>query len=102
MELKTAACKCLLNRAWDASSPRFPFKLVLHSSHPFPFPFLFSVHFHVCILTGPGETGAGRYGDYRNCDTPTWTLEGLFTHLSQQKVLYLVTVTELPTVTFWL
>ena len=48
---------------------------------------LFFFCFAFFIFAGPGNTGAGRYGDYRNCDTPTWTLEGLFTHLSQQKVL---------------
>lgn len=32
-------------------------------------------------ILAPGTPGAGHYGDYRSCDTPPWTLEGLFSHL---------------------
>lgn len=28
-----------------------------------------------------GESGAGKYGDYRNCDAAKTTLDSLFTHL---------------------
>ncbi|ESP02348.1 hypothetical protein LOTGIDRAFT_92630, partial [Lottia gigantea] len=32
---------------------------------------------------GKGVPGAGKWGDYRNCDTPIWTLNNLFEHLQQ-------------------
>ncbi len=30
-------------------------------------------------------TPAGRWGDYRSCDIPTWTVENLFQHLAQNE-----------------
>ncbi|XP_046563304.1 sphingomyelin phosphodiesterase-like [Haliotis rubra] len=36
----------------------------------------------------PGESGAGQWGDYRNCDTPLTTLENLFEHLHNRSAEY--------------
>ncbi|XP_076437537.1 sphingomyelin phosphodiesterase-like isoform X2 [Babylonia areolata] len=49
----------------------------------------------------PGQDGAGHYGDYRNCDTPMWTLEGLFSHLSQQQYDYIMWTGDLPAHNVW-
>ncbi|XP_076456755.1 sphingomyelin phosphodiesterase-like [Babylonia areolata] len=49
----------------------------------------------------PGKQGAGYYGDYRNCDTPTWTLEGLFSHLSKQQFDYILWTGDLPAHNIW-
>ncbi|KAL8597001.1 hypothetical protein ACOMHN_050100 [Nucella lapillus] len=50
---------------------------------------------------GPGHKGAGYYGDYRDCDTPTWTLEGLFSHLSKQQFDYILWTGDLPAHNIW-
>ncbi|KAK7091157.1 sphingomyelin phosphodiesterase-like [Littorina saxatilis] len=48
-----------------------------------------------------GGPGAGYYGDYRNCDTPAWTLEGLFTHLAKQQFDYILWTGDLPAHNIW-
>lgn len=50
---------------------------------------------------GPFPSGAGRYGDYRDCDTPIWTLHGLFTHLQTQQFDYILWTGDLPAHNIW-
>lgn len=51
----------------------------------------------------PGTSGAGQFGDYRDCDTPLWTLEGLFSHLQakQDQFDYIMWTGDLPPHNVW-
>ncbi|KAK7478652.1 hypothetical protein BaRGS_00030115 [Batillaria attramentaria] len=51
----------------------------------------------------PGNSGAGQYGDYRDCDTPLWTLELLFSHLQakQDEFDYILWTGDLPAHDIW-
>ncbi|XP_041360844.1 sphingomyelin phosphodiesterase-like [Gigantopelta aegis] len=50
-----------------------------------------------------GIPGAGKWGDYRKCDTPVWTLENLFQHLAdkQNEFDYIVWTGDLPAHDVW-
>lgn len=51
----------------------------------------------------PGKAGAGKYGDYRGCDTYRPTLENLFQHLSsiQDQFDYVLFTGDLPPHNVW-
>ncbi|XP_059155897.1 sphingomyelin phosphodiesterase-like [Physella acuta] len=54
--------------------------------------------------SGPsGKPGAGawKFGDYRKCDTPLWTLEDMFSTLAQDKFDYIIWTGDLPAHNVW-
>ncbi|XP_077990260.1 sphingomyelin phosphodiesterase-like [Glandiceps talaboti] len=51
---------------------------------------------------GPSSQGAGKYGDYRNCDSPKILLENLFDHISsEEKFDYIFLTGDLPAHDVW-
>ncbi|XP_077866831.1 sphingomyelin phosphodiesterase-like [Saccoglossus kowalevskii] len=50
----------------------------------------------------PGDDGAGKWGDLRNCDAPLWLLDNLFQHLSsREKFHYVLWTGDLPAHDIW-
>ncbi|XP_052797334.1 sphingomyelin phosphodiesterase-like [Mya arenaria] len=51
----------------------------------------------------PGETGAGRYGDYRNCDSAKIMVDSLFEHLQsiQDQFDYVLFTGDIPAHNVW-
>ncbi|XP_070533264.1 sphingomyelin phosphodiesterase-like [Ptychodera flava] len=51
---------------------------------------------------GPSVQGAGKYGDYRNCDAPKILLDSLFQHLrTSEKFDYILMTGDLPAHDVW-
>ncbi|CAH1238967.1 SMPD1 [Branchiostoma lanceolatum] len=53
--------------------------------------------------TGKGGPTAGKWGDYRYCDTPLWTMENLLQHLAekQSQFDYVVWTGDIPPHNIW-
>ncbi|XP_014677715.1 PREDICTED: sphingomyelin phosphodiesterase-like [Priapulus caudatus] len=55
------------------------------------------------VTSKPGSEGAGKWGDYRNCDLPMWTLQNALEHISKhEKFDYIMWTGDQPPHDVWM